>query len=102
MLLHVLSAARGYLTWCCEALDIEEPGLPGTPGLESIEASLDTHLEGLLAAWRSSPLVGVDEKRFYVPTHASRWKVHYCVDAMLEHAVMHPIRHAHQLLRRMD
>jgi len=25
-----------------------------------------------------------------------------CIDAMLEHAVMHPIRHAHQLRRLMD
>jgi hypothetical protein len=27
----------------------------------------------------------------------SRWNVHYCIDAMLEHAVMHPIRHTFQL-----
>lgn len=31
------------------------------------------------------------------PEYPSRWKTLYCVDAMLEHAVMHPIRHAFQL-----
>ena len=29
--------------------------------------------------------------------HLSRWKVTYCIDGMLEHAVMHPIRHRVQL-----
>jgi len=31
------------------------------------------------------------------PEHESRWGVKDYVDAMLEHAVMHPIRHAFQL-----
>ena len=34
---------------------------------------------------------------FMDKTYTSRWKVEYCIDAMLEHAVMHPIRHEFQL-----
>jgi hypothetical protein len=33
--------------------------------------------------------------------YPSRWGTEYCIDAMLEHAVMHPIRHEFQLRNLM-
>ena len=46
---------------------------------------------------RSDPLQEIEEKHFHSPCYQSRWGVDYCIDAMLEHAVMHPIRHVFQL-----
>ncbi len=97
LLRHVLRDARGYLGWCCEVLSLADPGIPPTPAVGEIAVAHEAYVEILLDRWRTSPLRDVEEKRFYHPTHLSRWKVAYCVDAMLEHAVMHPIRHEHQL-----
>ena len=44
-------------------------------------------------------LAEVPEERFEDREYPARWKTLYCVDAMLEHAVMHPIRHTFQLER---
>ena len=41
-------------------------------------------------------MADVPGKRFN-ETYASAWGVDYCIDAMLEHAVMHPLRHTAQL-----
>ena len=99
LLHHVLSCARGYLTWCCEVLALDDPGIPPYPDGAAPDEVLADWTETLLDRWRDSPLREVEEERFYRPTHRSRWKVRYCVDAMLEHAVMHPIRHERQLRR---
>ena len=50
--------------------------------------------------WRT-PLALITEDRFESPEFPSRWKVEYCIDAMLEHAVMHPVRHRFQLVELM-
>lgn len=102
LLRHVLHACRGELVWCCDVLDLPGPRVPPVPMVEEIEADHARYAEDLLAAWRASPLRDVEEERFYRPEHLTSWGVRYCVDAMLEHAVMHPIRHAHQLRRALD
>lgn len=100
VLRHVLRAARGYMVWCCEMLELPDPAIPPTPSVEEIAGQVDAYLEVLLAKWQT-PLADVPEQRFY-EVYISRWKVEYCIDAMLEHAVIHPIRHTFQLqeLRR--
>ena len=40
---------------------------------------------------------GIGDDRLETPEYPSRWQTRYCIDSMLEHAVMHPIRHAFQL-----
>ena len=50
----------------------------------------------LLEKWRT-PLCNVEPKLFEDKNYKSNWGVEYCIDAMLEHAVMHPIRHEFQL-----
>lgn len=102
LLRHLLSAAGGYVTWACEKLNLEDPGVPPVPEVEEIEAKAESYLESVLACWRGSALSTVAEKEYYIPVHISRWNVAYCVDAMLEHAVMHPIRHEFQLRRLLD
>jgi uncharacterized damage-inducible protein DinB len=96
LLRHVLRAARGYMIWACEVLELPDPEIRPTPEADAIEAEADKYLDHVLECWRQ-PLAEVDEERFHRPSYPSRWKVDYCIDAMLEHAVMHPIRHTFQL-----
>ena len=96
LLRHVLSSARNYITWICDKLELPDPQIEPTPEVDVIAERVDDYLEHLLVKWRT-PLADVEEIRFYEPTYTSRWKVNYCVEAMLEHAVVHPIRHSFQL-----
>ena len=100
LLVHVFRAARGYMTWMCENLELPDPEIKPQPKPENVEKEADEYLVYLLNKWRL-PLANLEEDKFHSPTFASRWGVQYCVDAMLEHAVMHPIRHEFQLRNLM-
>ena len=95
VLAHVLRAARGYMTWMCEKLGLPDPEIQSAPLPETVQTEADHYLEHVLARWRE-PLAGVAEARFE-ETFPSRWKTIYSIDAMLEHAVCHPLRHVFQL-----
>lgn len=96
LLFHVFRASRGYLNWICEKLNLPDPAIDPIPKVEIIEEEADNYLEYLIGKWKH-PLKDLDEKVFYEKTYKSRWGVEYSIDAMLEHAVMHPIRHEYQL-----
>ncbi len=96
LLRHILRAARGYMTWICDQLNLADPEIRPAPEPEEIEGHADEYLMHIFDKWRL-PLADVPEEKFHAPTFLSRWKVAYCIDAMLEHAVMHPIRHEFQL-----
>ena len=53
-------------------------------------------MEHVLERWRA-PLLDIADDQLERPEYPSRWHTRYCIDAMLEHAVMHPVRHAFQL-----
>ncbi len=95
LLHHVLRAGRGYLTWMCEKLGLPDPGLEPAPPPEQVEAEAERYLELLLERWRS-PLQGVAPERF-AEQYTTRWGDTLSIDGMLEHAVMHPVRHRFQL-----
>jgi len=95
LLYHVLGAARGYMVWMCEVLKLPDPDIRPAPQADAIAAEASNFLEHVVEGWRT-PLAEVPEKRFN-EVYPSRWKVGYCIDAMMEHAVMHPIRHTFQL-----
>ncbi len=97
LLLHVLSCARSYMVWMCEKLDLPDPGISSVPPLDGIESAADAYLEHVLERWRF-PMSEVPEERFFDRAYISRWDAEYCIEAMMEHAVMHPIRHRFQLL----
>ena len=101
LLRHVVRAARGYLTWTCDVLGLPDPGIAPVPEAQELEGKLDEYVEALLERWASC-LAEVEEPRFHQPEFRSRWGTLYCVDAMLEHAVMHPIRHSFQLEELMQ
>jgi len=96
LLRHMLSAARSYMVWMCKNLELSDPEIKPAPALEAIEAEADNYLTHLIERWRM-PLAEVEEERFNRPEYLSNWGVRYCVDAMLEHAVMHTILHREQL-----
>lgn len=96
LLRHVLNAARGYMTWMCEMLELPDPEIRIAPEPAVLSQDPESYMEHLLERWRT-PLQDVGDDRLESPEYASRWQTRYCIDAMLEHAVMHPIRHAFQL-----
>ena len=100
-LAHVLGAARGYLVWVCEVLGLDDPGIDPPPPAERLGSEVQGYLDHLLARW-DLPLRGVDEATLDRSEARSRWGVTYCVDAMLEHAVMHPVRHRFQLIELLE
>ena len=93
---HVLGAAGGYMVWMCEVLTLPDPGIRSAPDAAAMVRDADDYMEHVLERWRA-PLRDVANERLETPEYPSRWQTRYCIDAMLEHAVMHPIRHAFQL-----
>jgi len=96
LLRHVVRSSRGYMVWICEKLNLPEPQINILPNLEEIETTIEGFATHLLYRWKL-PLSEVEEKRFFTQTYISNWGTDYCIEAMLEHAVMHPVRHEFQL-----
>ena len=96
LLRHVLGAARGYMVWMCEVLDLPDPEIQVPPEPAVLSQDPESYMEHVLERWRA-PLLDVGDERLETPEYPSRWQTRYCIDAMLEHAVTHPIRHAFQL-----
>ena len=101
LLRHVLGAARGYMVWMCEVLELPDPGIRVPPELAVLSAEAEGYMEHVLERWRT-PLQDIGDEQLERPEYPSRWQTRYCIDAMLEHAVIHPIRHAFQLEELMS
>jgi hypothetical protein len=84
------------MIWMCEVLDLPDPGIRSAPDTAAIVLAAEDYMEHILEKWQT-PLREVPDDRLEIPEYPSRWKTRYCIDSMLEHAVMHPIRHAFQL-----
>ncbi len=95
LLKHVLGCARGYMEWICQVLELPDPGIRPEPAAGAVAAEAEDYVEHLVERWRT-PLAELTEEQAY-STHTSFWNVDYCIDAMLEHATMHPLRHRFQL-----
>ena len=94
---HVLRSAGGYLVWVCEVLKLPNPGIRPAPDEAAIVHEADAYLEHILERWRGASLREISGEQMDTPEYPSRWGTRYSIDAMFEHAVMHPIRHAFQL-----
>lgn len=95
LLRHVLGAAGRYLTWSAKVLGLPDPGVAPVPALDAIDAEAEAYLEHVLDRWWT-PLHDVPEARFE-EVYPSNWGTRFSVEAMLEHALAHPMRHALQL-----
>lgn len=100
LLHHAFRASRGYMTWLCDKLGLPDPGIDPAPEAGVVEPEADRYLEHLLERWRL-PLADIEEAQLQ-PIHKTRWGEDMSLEGMLEHAVMHPIRHRFQLEELMD
>lgn len=101
LLQHILRSAGSYMVRMCETLGLPDPGIRPLPGRKTIEAEADGYLEHVLERWRV-PLAQVPDERLEPALEAYVPGMPYWIDAMLEHAVMHPVRHEFQLRELMQ
>ncbi len=94
---HPLRACRGYLTWLCEVLDRPDPGVPDPPEPKEVASSGATYLKVLERAWQENMAWMPNRVLDSAVVHTSRWGAPMTAEAMLEHAVVHPMRHRLQL-----
>ena len=97
---HVFRAARNYLSWIGECVNrpVTDVDTDGDP--VSIAGKGRAFVDDVLAAWRRH--LALLEDREMSVTRKSRWGEDYTIEQMLEHAVVHPMRHRIQLERLMS
>jgi len=96
ILFHVLRASRGYMVWICEKLYLPNPQIEIPPPIADVKNKAGEYLNHLFEKWRQ-PLVNVPENSFRGTSYKTNWGDDFCIESMLEHAVLHPIRHEFQL-----
>lgn len=96
LLEHILGAAGSYMVGICKNLELPDPEIKPVPKADTIGAEAEGYLEHVLERWRL-PLVDVPDERLEPDPESYYPGMPYWIDAMLEHAVMHPVRHEFQL-----
>jgi len=97
---HAVRAARGYLIRVSEWVGRPASELDPTRDPAAIVPRLHEHVEETLAAWRRH--LAALEDRELASRHIVQWggvEESFSVEQMLEHAVVHPMRHRIQLER---
>lgn len=97
---HVLRAARNYLTWIGDTVGRPITDVDLDTDTVSVASKGRAFLDEVLAGWRRH-LAAVDARELMEITRKSRWGQDYTVEQMLEHAIVHPMRHRVQLERLM-
>lgn len=97
---HVLRAARGYLTWIGEFVGRPVKDVDAETDPVSLARKGRAFMDEVLAAWRRH-LALLEDREMTPATRKSRWGEDYNIEQMLEHAVVHPMRHRIQLERLM-
>jgi uncharacterized damage-inducible protein DinB len=97
---HVFRAARGYLTWIGECVKRPVTGLDADTDSVSIARKGRSFVDAVLEAWRRE-LALLEDWELAPAVYKSRWGQDYNIEQMLEHAVVHPMRHRIQLERLM-
>ncbi len=97
---HVLSCARSYLTWIGECVGRPVTDVDADDESVSLARKGRAFMGEVLAAWRRH-LASLADEELAPATFKSRWGEDYNIEQMLEHAVVHPMRHRFQLERLM-
>jgi len=95
---HAQGAARGYLLWIREVLEQPVTDLELIRDPAVIVPQLEAFMEETLAGWRRH-LAPLEDAQLGPTQYKSRWGELFTIDQMLEHAVVHPMRHRIQLER---
>ncbi|MGH3054334.1 MAG: hypothetical protein ACRDL7_05080 [Gaiellaceae bacterium] len=98
LIAHVQGAARSYLLWIWEVLERPIEGLPLTRDPAVIVPRLDAFMAETLDGWRRH-LAPLEDEQLSPKQYMSRWGEPHTIEQMLEHAVVHPMRHRIQLER---
>jgi uncharacterized damage-inducible protein DinB len=98
---HVLMAARGYLTRIGEWVGRPVTDVDASQDPSAIVARAPQFLDEVLAAYRRH-LSAVTVAEFEPQAHRTRWGDLMSVEMLLEHAVVHPMRHRIQLERILE
>ena len=95
---HVQGSARGYLLWVWEMLEHPVEGLPLIRDASVIVPRLEAFMNETLDGWRRH-LASLEDHQLAPKQYLSRWGEPHTIEQMLEHAVVHPMRHRIQLER---
>ena len=97
---HVFRSARNYLTWIGECVKRPVTDVDLDKDVLSVARKGRPFVDQVLAAWRRH-LSALEDAELTPAVDPSRWEDAYNVEGMLEHAVVHPMRHRIQLERLM-
>jgi uncharacterized damage-inducible protein DinB len=97
---HVLRSARSYLTWIGQCVKRPVDDVDPDDDRVSVARKGRAFMNEVLAAWRRH-LAMLEDTELAPATYKSRWGEDYNIEQMLEHAVVHPMRHRIQLERLM-
>ncbi len=95
---HVLMAARGYLVRIGEWVGRPVTDVDDSKDADAIFARLAPFADEVLAAYPRH-LAAVTDDELDKQVHRTRWGELMSVEMLLEHAVVHPMRHRIQLER---
>jgi len=99
---HPLRSCCGYLTWLCEVLGRPEPNIPDPPDAENVLKSGAAYLDVLDRAWHRHMAWMPNRTLDSFDVHTARWGQPMTIEAMFEHAVVHPMRHRFQLAELIE
>lgn len=95
LLHHVINSSKNYLIWICKNVNIDYSNVSSEMFLNPNELYTQKFIDKLTLLWKNSltKLTSSDMEKVFI----SNWDVKYSIEAMLEHAAMHCIRHEYQL-----
>jgi len=100
ILSHVIGAGYNYIVYCRRAQgeEIERMAKPVLESISEYQQALDKMMEFNVQFFKDYPAVKLNEedidKRFVVP-----WGISYDVESLMEHAIVHILRHRRQIER---
>jgi hypothetical protein len=98
---HVLRAARGYLTRIGEWVGRPVTDVDDSQDPYAIVARAPEFADEVLSAYRRH-LAEITKEELEPQAHKTRWGDLMSVENLLEHAVVHPMRHRIQLERLLE
>lgn len=101
LLAHVLMAARGYLTRIGEWVGHPVTDVDDSQDPYEIARRAAAFADGVLSAYPRH-LAEITDEEVEPQVHRTRWGALMSVDMLLEHAVVHPMRHRIQLERILE
>ena len=98
---HVLMASRGYLTRIGEWVQRPADDVDASKDPYEVVGRSGAFADEILAAYRRH-LVEITNQELEQQIHRTRWGELMSVENLLEHAVVHPMRHRIQLERILE